>query len=208
MQTNPAANFAANPAANPAPLSDWVRRFAPLAGAGEVLDLACGGGRHARRFAALGHPVLAVDRDAGSLIDAGGPNIATLQFDLEDGVSEWPFAAGRFAAIVVTNYLHRPLFGRLVRSLAPEGVLIYEKFAIGNEAFGKPSNPDFLLQEGELLALAAFNGLRVIAFEDGFTAAPKAAMVQRLCAVGPAFPRSKALLAPQEGRQWRDSGQE
>ena len=191
-----------------AAISDWVRRFAPLVGEGEVLDLACGGGRHTRHFAALGHPVLAVDRDAASLLEAGGPNITTLQFDLEDGVLAWPFAAGRFAAIVVTNYLHRPLFGRLVRSLAPAGVLIYETFAIGNEAFGKPSNPDFLLQEGELLALAAFHGLRMIAFEDGFTAVPKPAMVQRLCAVGPAFPRSKALLAPQEGRQWRDSGQE
>ena len=187
MQTNPAANFAANPAANPAPLSDWVRRFAPLAGAGEVLDLACGGGRHARRFAALGHPVLAVDRDAGSLIDAGGPNIATLQFDLEDGVSEWPFAAGRFAAIVVINYLYRPLMAQLADSLAPGGMLIYETFAAGNEAYGRPSNPDFLLAAGELLAFAAGAGLRVLAYEDVFTDRPKAAMVQRLCAVGSAY---------------------
>ena len=191
-----------------ASVSAWVRRFAPLVGQGEVLDLACGGGRHARHFAALGHAVLALDRDPQALQDAAAAGITTLQFDLEDGVSEWPFAAGRFAGIVVTNYLHRPLFGRLARSLAADGVLIYETFSIGNEAFGKPSNPDFLLQEGELLALAAFNGLRVIGFEDGFTASPKAALVQRLCAVGPAFPRSKALLAPQQGLQRRDSGQE
>jgi SAM-dependent methyltransferase len=189
-------------------VSRWVRRFAPLVGEGEVLDLACGGGRHARHFAALGHPVLALDRDPAALREAAGPGVATLRFDLEDGVSEWPLAAQRFAGIVVTNYLHRPLFGRLVRSLAPSGVLIYETFSIGNEAFGKPSNPDFLLHEGELLALAAFNGLRVIAYEDGFTAAPKAAMVQRLCAVGPAFARSGALLEAQPGSKTRDSGQE
>ena len=191
-----------------ADVSAWVRRFAPLVVEGEVLDLACGGGRHARHFAALGHPVLALDRDAVALGDLAADGIATLQVDLEDGVSEWPFTAARFSGIVVTNYLHRPLFGRLARSLAPDGVLIYETFAIGNEAFGKPSNPDFLLHEGELLALAAFNGLRVLAYEDGFAAVPKASMVQRLCAVNPAFPRSKALLDPQEGVAKRDSSQE
>ncbi len=194
-----------------AAVSHWVRRFAPLVGEGEVLDLACGSGRHARHFAARGHRVLALDRDPAALLEAAGgdpDNIATLAFDLEDGVSEWPFGAGRFAGVVVANYLHRPLFGRLARSLAPDGVLIYETFAIGNEAFGKPSNPDFLLQEGELLALAALNGLRVLAFEDGFTAGPRPAMVQRLCAVGPAFSRGKALLDPQEGVRERDSSQE
>ncbi len=177
-------------------VSDWVRRWAPLARPGEVLDLACGGGRHARHFAALGHPVLALDRDGAALLEAAGPGIATLQADLEDGVTPWPFAAGRFKAIVVTNYLHRPLFAQLAASLASDGILIYETFAVGNEAFGKPANPAFLLQEGELLALAAGNGLRVLAFEDGYSAAPKPAMVQRLLACGPAFPREKAQLAP------------
>lgn len=191
-----------------ADISHWVRRFAPLVGPGEVLDLACGGGRHARHFAALGHPVLALDRNPEALTDAAGQGVATLAFDLEDGVSEWPFAPGRFAGIVVTNYLHRPLFGRLARSLAADGVLIYETFSIGNEAYGKPSNPDFLLHEGELLALAAYNGLRVIAFEDGLTATPKAAMVQRLCAVGPDFSRSKASLESRAGVPMRDSSQE
>ncbi len=176
--------------------SDWVRRFAPLVGQGDVLDLACGNGRHARHFAALGHPVLALDRDPVALASAAGPGIATLQADLEDGVTPWPYARGRFAGIVVTNYLHRPLFAQLAASLAPDGVLIYETFAAGNEAFGKPSNPAFLLQEGELLALAARHGLRVIAYEDGYSDAPKAALLQRLCACGPAFPREKARLAP------------
>ena len=188
--------------------SAWVRRFAPLVREGEVLDLACGGGRHARHFASLGHSVLALDRDATALAELAADGFATLQFDLEDGLSAWPFAAARFAGIVVTNYLHRPLFGNLARSLAPDGVLIYETFSIGNEAFGKPSNPDFLLKEGELLGLAAAHGMRVLAFEDGVSSAPKAAMVQRLCAVGPDFTRGKALLDPQQGLAKRDSGQE
>ena len=189
-------------------VSPWVRRFAPLIPAGEVLDLACGLGRHARHVGALGHPVLALDRDGAALAELAAEGFATLQLDLEDGVSPWPFAPGRFAGIIVTSYLHRPLFGQLARSLAPDGLLIYETFAIGNEAFGKPSNPDFLLQEGELLAIAAQLGLRVLAFEDGFTAAPKAGMVQRLCAAGPGFRRSGALLDPHEGVAKRDSSQE
>ncbi len=194
--------------AAPTPVSAWVARWAALAGPGEVLDLACGAGRHSRHFAALGHPVLALDRDAASLAEAAGPGIATLQFDLEDGVSPWPFHPGRFAAIVVTNYLHRPLMDKLVASLAPDGVLVYETFARGNEQWGKPSNPDFLLAPGELLALAASHGLQVIAFEEGVAAAPKMAMVQRLCAAGPAFSREKALLEPEAGLKTRDSGQE
>jgi len=176
--------------------SPWVARWSGLAPAGEVLDLACGGGRHARHFAALGHPVLALDRDSAALAEAAGPGITTLQADLEDGVTPWPFGADRFAAIVVTNYLHRPLFGQLAASLAPDGLLIYETFAAGNEAFGKPSNPAFLLAPGELLALAAKHGLRVIAYEDGYVDALKPAMLQRLLACRDGFARQNAVLAP------------
>jgi SAM-dependent methyltransferase len=164
--------------------SRWVARFAPLIPQGEVLDLACGGGRHARLLAAAGHQVLAVDRDAAALERAAGKGIGTLRVDLEDpaeGGVCWPFEAGRFAGIVVTNYLHRRLFPHIVASLAPEGVLIYETFAQGNERFGKPSNPDFLLAPGELLD--ATRALRVIAFEDGYVSLPKPAMVQRICAL-------------------------
>ena len=175
-------------------ISAWVARCAPWLARGEVLDLACGGGRHARFLAALGHPVLAVDRDAQALIGAAGPGITTLQCDLEDPALAWPFAPGRFAGIVVTNYLHRPLFAALAASLAPDGLLIYETFSSGNEAYGKPSNPAFLLGEGELLARAQQLGLHVLAFEDGRLAAPKAAMVQRLCAAGPDFSRMHAGL--------------
>ncbi|MGZ8295508.1 MAG: class I SAM-dependent methyltransferase, partial [Telluria sp.] len=130
-------------------VSAWVERFAPLIPAGEVLDLACGTGRHARHLARLGHPVLGVDRDAGALAAAGGEGVTTLAFDLEDPALAWPFAPGRFAGIVVTNYLHRPLFPQLIASLQPGGVLIYETFAAGNAAFGKPSSPAFLLEHGE-----------------------------------------------------------
>jgi SAM-dependent methyltransferase len=179
-----------------ADVSPWVARWAPLVQPGEVLDLACGSGRHARYCAALGHPVLALDRDAQALADAAGPGITTLQCDLEDGITPWPFAARRFAGIVVTNYLHRPLMAQLAGSLADDGVLIYETFAIGNEAFGKPSNPDFLLREGELLALAGQLGLSVVAFEEGVVQSPKSAMVQRLCARGRGFAREKAVLMP------------
>jgi SAM-dependent methyltransferase len=176
-------------------VSAWVERWAPLVPPGEVLDLACGGGRHARHLAALGHPVTALDRDPQALALAAGPGITTMEADLEAEGAAWPFAPGRFAAIVVTNYLHRPLMARIAASLRPDGVLIYETFAIGNEEFDKPSNPAFLLARGELLAHAGAAGLRVLAFEDGYTDVPKPAMVQRLCAAGPEFPARNAVLA-------------
>ena len=181
--------------------SPWVGRFAAAVPAGEVLDLACGGGRHARLFASLGHPVLAVDRDPQALALAAGPGITTLEIDLEAEGACWPFEPGRFAGIVVTNYLHRPLFAGLLKSLAPNGVLIYETFALGNEAFGKPSNPAFLLRPGELLELAGQGGLHVLAFEDGVVAQPKPARVQRLCASGPAFLQTEVKLDHLVGRE-------
>ena len=175
------------------PPSPWVRRFTPLIRGGEVLDLACGTGRHARLLAQLGHPVLALDRKPEALAAAAGAGIATMDYDLEDG-SAWPFEAGRFAAIVVTNYLYRPLFPHLARSLRPDGVLIYETFAQGNQVYGKPSNPDFLLAPGELLALAGSGGLQVLAYEDGHVEFPHPAQVQRLCAAGPGFAKTEARL--------------
>lgn len=162
--------------------SAWLMRFAPLIGAGEVLDLACGSGRHAKWLAQRGHPVVAVDRDEAALALAAGPGINVMKADLEEEAEPaWPFEAERFAAIVVTNYLHRPLFPYIVDSLAKEGVLIYETFAAGNERFGKPSSPRFLLQPAELLQLCA--GLKVVAFEDAYVSQPRPAMVQRICAV-------------------------
>ncbi len=147
--------------------SAWVTRFAPLAPeGGTVLDLACGGGRHTRYFLGLGFKVTAVDRDIHAVADLGSdPNARLIEADLEDG-SPWPLAGHTFGAVVVTNYLFRPLFGRLLDSLAPGGVLIYETFARGNEAYSKPRNPDHLLRSGELLALTE-GRLQVIAYEHG-----------------------------------------
>lgn len=159
--------------------SPWVTRWAGLIHpAGAVLDLACGSGRHARFLAAQGFEVCAVDRDPGLFPDPPA-GVIVVAADLEAG--PWPFAGRRFDAIVVTNYLHRPLLPILVESLEPGGVLVYETFACGNERFGKPSNPDFLLAPGELLE-AVRGKLRVVAYEDRVIGSPRPAAVQRLCA--------------------------
>ncbi|WP_296948468.1 bifunctional 2-polyprenyl-6-hydroxyphenol methylase/3-demethylubiquinol 3-O-methyltransferase UbiG [uncultured Massilia sp.] len=181
--------------------SPWVRRWAPLIPQGEVLDLACGSGRHARLLAAFGHTVIALDRDPQALLAARGEGIETVEYDVEAPGNPWPFAPRSLAGIVVTNYLHRPLFGALAASLAPDGVLVYETFARGNEAYGKPSNPDFLLMPGELLGLAGRGGLRVVGFEDGVLREPRQARVQRVCAVGPAFDPARAQLDHLSGRE-------
>jgi len=168
--------------------SAWVMRFCPLiAQGGRVLDLAAGSGRHSVYLAKLGFSVLAVDRDAAALevIAQSQPGLAIeiAQLDLEG--SSWPLAdrSGLFDAVVVTNYLYRPYLDLLPDLLAEGGVLIYETFAHGNGAFGKPSNPDFLLQTGELLDFAARHSLHVLAYSDLYQAEPKPAMVQSLCAV-------------------------
>ncbi|KAA0575928.1 class I SAM-dependent methyltransferase [Azospirillum sp. Sh1] len=170
------------------PPSAWVERFAPLVRAdGPVLDLACGGGRHLRLFHRRGHPVVGLDRDLGGVADLEGTaGVTLIQADLETGdpagrLGPLP-ADARFAGIVVTNYLHRPLLPALLAALEPGGVLIYETFADGNARFGRPSSPDFLLRRGELLE-AVRGRLQVVAFEQGEVSAPKPAVVQRICAV-------------------------
>jgi SAM-dependent methyltransferase len=155
--------------------SPWVTRWGALVTTGPVLDLACGSGRHASWFAGRGLPVVAVDRQPLEL-----PGVEFIRADLEDG-SPWPLGKRRFAAIVVTHYLHRPLFPAIADALAEGGLLIYETFMLGNERFGRPSNPDFLLRPGELLH--AFPELAVVAFEQGEATTPKPAMVQRITAV-------------------------
>jgi len=156
--------------------SEWVLRWAQLVERGPVLDVACGAGRHAILFAERGFEVYALDRDDQVLPGS----IHFVRADLEDG-SPWPLHGKRFAAIVVTNYLHRPLFPRLVESLEPGAVLIYETFMLGNERYGRPSNPNFLLRPGELLE--AFATLGVVAFEQGTVERPKKAVVQRICVI-------------------------
>lgn len=174
--------------------SPWVVRWAPLLRAGgRVLDLACGSGRHARWLAGRGFDVLGVDRDAVALSGLPGA-VRTRQADLEQGV--WPLGdEAPFDAVIVTNYLHRPLWPHLLDALAPGGVLIYETFAVGNETVGKPSNPDFLLRPGELLD-AVRGALRVIAYEDGVIEVPRTAFVQRVCAVREALDRAEGAAPP------------
>lgn len=162
--------------------SAWVCRFAPLIRVGgRVLDLACGGGRHARHLAGLGLQVEAVDRDAEVLRGlAGVAGVSTRVADLEGGL--WPYAGQQFDAVIVTNYLHRPLFAHLFAALGAGGVLIYETFAAGHERYGHPRNPAFLLRSGELLELVR-GRLRVVAYEELHVDAPRPALVQRICAV-------------------------
>ena len=165
------------------PPSSWVARHANLIPkAGSVLDLAAGGGRHTRYFKGLGYAVVAVDRDVSALADlAGDAQTEVIAADLEGG-APWPLGDRQFAGIVVTNYLHRPLLPRIAASLGPGGVLIYETFGTGNERFGKPSNPDFLLQPGELLGFAETEGLTVRAYHCGAVAEPRPAVLQRIVA--------------------------
>ena len=161
------------------PPSPWVQRWVGwIRPGGAVLDVACGSGRHARLLAHLGFEVDAVDRDP-RLFPQPPAGVTLLEADIEAG--PWPYAGRLFDAIVVTNYLHRPLLPVLAASLEHGGLLVYETFAQGNERFGKPSNPAFLLAPGELLE-AVRGTLRVIAYEDLVVEQPRPAAVQRLCA--------------------------
>lgn len=168
------------------PPSAWVRRFLPLIRpGGMVLDLAAGNGRHTRLLRQQGFLVRAVDRDVSALLPLAGMGCEVQQVDLETGAG-WPLGSG-YHGIVVTNYLHRPLLPVIGGALAPGGIVIYETFALGNERFGQPRNPDFLLRPGELLE--AFAMLTVGAFEQGEVAAPRRAVIQRIAAVaGPIGP--------------------
>jgi len=165
------------------PASNWIVRFLPLLPrGGRVLDLAAGGGRHTALLREHGYRVLAADRDTGILARRFGVDAAVeiVALDLEDGGS-WRLGQG-YDGIVVTNYFHRPLSPSMIEALAPGGALLYETFMLGNERFGRPSNPDFLLRPGELLA--AFAGaLTVVAFEQGIVDQPRPAAIQRIAAV-------------------------
>ncbi|MBL8448061.1 MAG: methyltransferase domain-containing protein [Zoogloeaceae bacterium] len=162
--------------------SPWVTRFAPLLPTGAaVLDYACGRGRHARWLALRGYRVEAVDQDPAAIAGlAGVTHLEGRVADLEAGV--WPYAGQQYDGVVVTHYLYRRRLPSLLGLVRPGGVLIYETFMVGNERFGKPSNPDFLLRPGELLELVR-GAWTVVAFEQGEVARPRPAMIQRLCAV-------------------------
>jgi SAM-dependent methyltransferase len=166
--------------------SAWVTRWAHLIRPeGQVLDVACGSGRHAHWLAGQWFGVTAVDRDALALdrVRTDWPTNAhaptrILQADLEH--HDWPLANQHFDAVVVTNYLWRPLWPHLLSALATGGVYLHETFALGQASVGKPSRPDFLLRQGELLS--ACQGLRIVAYEDGFDPT-HGRYVQRIAAV-------------------------
>jgi SAM-dependent methyltransferase len=163
------------------PPSDWIRRWTHLVPPGApVLDVACGGGRHLRWFHDRGHPVAGIDR-APEALSAAREFGEAIDADLENG-SAWPLPRRQFGAVIVTNYLWRPIFAALQDSVAPGGVLLYETFALGNETVGRPARPEFLLAPGELLRLV--DRLRIVAYEDGFLEQPPR-YVQRIAAVRP-----------------------
>lgn len=168
--------------------SPWVERFSPLIEVGgRVLDLACGHGRHARLLAALGYQVEAVDKSEAALAGLEGvAGIVTRQADVEDG--PWPYHGLSFDGIVVSNFLYRPLLPLLINALEMNGVLIYETFMVGNQQFGEPSNPAFLLRKAELLEVIG-RRLTVVAFEQGEVSSPRPAVVQRICATRRLEPR-------------------
>lgn len=164
------------------PVSSWVQRWSHLvAPQGSVLDIACGQGRHMKWFAQQGHPVTGIDHSPAALAVAASFGAVVLA-DIE--MAPWPLMNGsqvrQFDAVIVTNYLWRPLLPLIAQCVAPAGLLIYETFSSGNETVGKPSRPDFLLRPSELLT--AFAGLRTIAFEEGFAENPPR-FLQRITAV-------------------------
>jgi len=192
MKNDPDQEVRARHLAITAP-SPWVRRFASLVpgdgpAGGLVLDLAAGGGRHARHFLGRGHPVVALDKSTDAMADlAGEASAEVIAFDLESGASAFaeggPLAGRQFDGICVVNYLHRPLMADIVAALTPGGVLIYETFARGQERFVRPRNPDHLLKAGELLDLVR-GRLQIVAYEHGVIEADDIPGVkQRLCAV-------------------------
>lgn len=166
---------------NPKPPSPWVVRYAERVPEGPVLDLACGGGRNGRYFLSAGRRVTFLDRDVSGLADlSANKSAAIMAYDLESGLP-WPFSEAQFSGIIVVNYLYRPLLRHLSHSLSTGGLLIYQTFAQGNEKYGRPRNPEFLLAPDELLNTFGAT-MEVIDFQQGFMPEPDR-IVQSLCAV-------------------------
>ncbi len=178
--------------------SPWILRFLPLvAPGGRSLDVAAGAGRHSRLLLAHGLAVTAVDIDPDRQPDA--PGLRKLRADLERG-DPWPLGTERFDLVVVTNYLHRPILPNIVAAVAPGGLLLYETFALGNERFGRPSNPDFLLRPGELAAAVA-GRLDIIAFEELVLGPPRPAAIQHIAARRPAEGPAMSMAGSRQGPQ-------
>jgi len=163
--------------------SPWIERWVPRAQHGDVaLDVACGRGRHVRLLRERGFAVVGVDRDRDALDSVAAvrdPSIERVEADLENG--PWPLGERSFALVVVTNYLWRPLFPRLLDAVAIGGCLVYETFLEGHERFGRPTNPEFLLRRGELSQIV-HGAFDIVAFEEGPDGDPPVAMRQRICA--------------------------
>lgn len=170
--------------------SPWLLRWTQAMAPGKTaLDLACGAGRHARLLAERGMRVTAVDRDAQALAGLATVTEAVLA-DVEG--APWPLPGRQFDLVLVSNYLWRPLLPTIVASVAPGGWLIYETFAAGQQTIGRPSRPDFLLEAGELLR--ACEGLRVVAFEDGYEGGADSADVGNKDQVNPRYVQRVAAL--------------
>jgi SAM-dependent methyltransferase len=171
--------------------SPWITRFCSLIrSGGYVLDVACGSGRHVRELHRRGFVLTGIDRDAQALV--GLDTLAEIIVaDIEN--APWPLPGRRFDAVIVTNYLWRPLWPSLLESLADGGVLLYETFCERQAEIGRPKRPEFLLRSGELIALAA--GLHIVAYEDGFLANPDR-FVQRIAAVKPPSAQAQAIRYP------------
>ncbi|MBV6633773.1 MAG: class I SAM-dependent methyltransferase [Alphaproteobacteria bacterium] len=179
--------------------SPWVQRFLPLIPRGPlpVLDLACGEGRHLRLLIGQGYKATGLDKRITGLADIlGEPALELIQRDLEDG-SDWPLAGRQFGGVIITNYLHRPLFPNIIDVISPGGVLIYETFMVGHERIGRPSSPAYLLEPGELLT-AFGERLQVVAFEQGEVSSPRQAVVQRIVARAPS-PDNLPTTLPSSG---------
>ncbi len=219
--SGPSDPIASHSPSRPQPSAWIVRCLARLPRGARVLDFAAGSGRHLRLARSLGLSALGVDRNTDALDadgyadgldadrtgdtfgtrgDAGAlaatarepGSVDTLVLDLESG--PWSLPPGAFDAVIVANYLFRARFALLCGLLAPGGLLIYETFGLGNEAYGRPSNPSFLLREGELLERASAAGLIVLAYESGYTDRPKPAIVQRICASRPPIDGKRLAL--------------
>lgn len=186
MSERPHARFDGpdGPRKTDAPLAWVVEQWPLIRPGGHVLDVACGNGRHLRAALDAGFRVTGIDRDLAGVGDLGGrPGIRLIETDLETGAAP-PFAAERFDGVVVTNYLWRPLLAAIVAAVADDGVLIYETFAAGNERYGRPARPEFLLQPGELIA-AVTGTLVVIAYRHGRRDEPHRSVRQGIVAIGP-----------------------
>ena len=164
--------------------SSWLQRHSSLIPhSGPILDIAAGSGRHTQYLLEKGHTVVSIDKDVSRLAQITSPRLSIARVDLETP-KPWPFKNSAFAAVIVTNYLHRPLFPQIIKALALGGVLVYETFANGNEKFGKPANPDYLLKTGELIQLT-LGRLHILAYEDLTVDQPRPAQIQRIVASRP-----------------------